>query len=238
MTGIRIHDIGGYVVRNYLLETPEGIIAVDTGYPGGFARFRQRFEKRWPLSALRYVFLTHHHDDHAGFLADLLAHTDARLILHEAAVPLLAGGHTVEPPGSGYSSRVASLFSLTKKDFTYPPVMVGPDAVRIAQESDQFFLAEGLPLQILLLPGHTADSIGLYLPQSGDLLCGDAAMNAVISIARHTIWIDDAQMFGRSWDRMLALGPRRIVPSHGNPFPPGDLVRYRHYLQGRTLIRP
>lgn len=35
---IKVHNIGGYVVRNYLLETPAGVIAVDTGYPGGLAK--------------------------------------------------------------------------------------------------------------------------------------------------------------------------------------------------------
>lgn len=235
---LTLHEIGGYIVRNYLLETPEGILAIDTGYPGGFARFRRRFERRWPLSALRYVFLTHHHDDHAGFLADLLAHTDATLILHEAAVPLLAAGKTYEPPGSGYSSRPALLFSHVKKDFSYPPVTVDSRAVRVATEADQFFHTLGLPLRILLLPGHTADSIGLLLEETGEVLCGDAAMNAVISVARHTIWIDDKEAFGRSWDAMLALSPTRIYPSHGNPFPPSDLRRFRHALEGRPLLRP
>lgn len=68
---IKVHNIGGYIVKNYLLETPRGIIAIDTGYPGGMARFKSRFEKKWPLSKLKYIFLTHHHNDHPAFLRSL-----------------------------------------------------------------------------------------------------------------------------------------------------------------------
>jgi len=236
---IEIHEIGKYAVRNYLLETPEGIIAIDTGYPGGFPKFKANFEKRWPLSAIKYIFVTHHHDDHAGFLNELMAATDAPVILHPLALEYLATGESHEKPGAGYSSFAASLFSLVHKDFSFPSVIVPADrAIVVRSENDQPFEERGLPIRILHLPGHTEDSIGLYLPETGEILCGDAAMNAVISVARHTIWIEDGAEFGRSWDKMLALNPTRIYPSHGNPFPPGDLIRYRHYLDGRRLIPP
>ncbi len=235
---IKIYNIGGYVVKNYLLETPQGIIAIDTGYPGGAGKFRTRFENRWPLSNLKYIFLTHHHDDHAGFLGDLLEMTDAKVILHPLAVEALAAGKSNEPPGAGYSSALASLFGKIKKDFSYPPVQIGDRAILAHNENEQVFESMGLPIRILFLPGHTADSIGLFLPETGQLFCGDAAMNAVISVARHTIWIEDAAEFGRSWDKMLALNPTKIYPSHGTPFLPEDLVKYRHFMDGRKLIRP
>jgi hypothetical protein len=37
---------------------------------------------------------------------------------------------------------------------------------------------------------------------------------------------------------MLDAQPKRICPSHGNPFPPEDLKKYKGYLQGRQLIPP
>lgn len=235
---IQVHNIGGYALKNYLLETPVGMIAIDTGYPGGLPTFKARFERRWPLSELKYLFLTHHHDDHAGFLADLLEQTGAEVVLHPLAVEHLRRGRNNEPPGAGYSSRPASLFGKFKKDFSFPAVNAGERYTLVHSEEEQFFRDLGLPIQIVFLPGHTADSMGLFLPETGQLFCGDAAMNAVISVVRHTIWIDDAEAFGCSWDRMLALSPTRIYPSHGTPFPPSDLVKYRHFLDGKTLIRP
>jgi glyoxylase-like metal-dependent hydrolase (beta-lactamase superfamily II) len=236
---INVHNIGSYTVKNYLLETPVGIIAIDTGYPGGFGKFKERFKRKWPLSSLKYIFLTHHHDDHAGFLNELIDSTDATLILHNKALEYLATGRSNEPPGAGYSSYPASLFSKVKKDFSYPPVIVPVNrAIPISSEDRQIFEEIELPISILFLPGHTEDSIGLFLPETGQLFCGDAAMNAVISVARHTIWIEDAAAFGRSWDKMLSLEPKMIYPSHGTPFKPNDLVKYRHFLDGREIIPP
>lgn len=235
---IKVHNIGGYAIKNYLLATPVGVIAIDTGYPGGAKRFTRRFTKRWPLSELKYIFLTHHHDDHAGFLGELLARSEAKVILHPLAIEALAAGRSNEPPGAGYSSFPASLFSRFKKDFSFPPVRPGERAILVRNEDDQVFEQMGLPIRILFLPGHTTDSIGLFLPETRQLFCGDAAMNAVISVARHTIWLEDAAEFGRSWDKMLAVNPAQIYPSHGTPFPPQDLIKYRHFMDGRRLIPP
>lgn len=235
---IRVHNIGGYIINNYLLETPRGWIAIDTGYPGGEEKFLQRFKKLASPDDLKYIFLTHAHDDHAGFLAALMQKTTAKVILHPAGVFPLEAGKNNDPPGAGYSSKAAALFGVFKKDFSFPPVTLGGRAIFVSGDEDQVFKALGLPVRILFLPGHTADSIGLFLEESGVLFCGDAAMNAVISRARHTIWIEDVPAFGRSWDQMLALKPSVIYPSHGTPFSPRDLTKYRHFMDGRVLIPP
>ncbi len=235
---IRVHNTGGYVVNNYLLQTPLGWIAIDTGYPGGEEKFMRRFSKLASSEDLKYIFLTHAHDDHAGFLAALLLKTQAKVILHPAGASALEAGKSNEPPSAGYSSKLAALFGLFKKEFTFPPVVLGDRAAFVSNDMDQVFKELGLPIRILFLPGHTADSIGLLLEETGELFCGDAAMNAVISLARHTIWIEDAQAFGMSWDKMLSASPAKIYPSHGMPFSPKDLVKYRHFMDGRKLIRP
>ena len=98
---IKVHNLGGYVLNNYLLETPLGVIAIDTGYPGGAQGFLRRFARHWPLTELKYVFLTHHHDDHAGFLKDLLAACDARVVLHPLARPSFRRGRTPSRPARG-----------------------------------------------------------------------------------------------------------------------------------------
>jgi len=235
---IQIHNIGGYIVKNYLLETPKGWIAIDTGYPGGETKFLQRLSKLCKTDDLKYIFLTHAHDDHAGFLNELLREVPAKVILHPAAVPTLEIGQNEEPPGSGYATKFGALFGVFKKSFTYPPVNLQNRAVQIHSEAEQFFEDMGLPIHIVFLPGHTSDSIGLFLPETNQLFCGDAAMNAVISLARHTIWIDDVPQFQHSWDKMISLNPTVIYPSHGTPFPLKDLVKYRHFMDGRSVIPP
>lgn len=235
---IKIHNIGGYVVKNYVLETSAGLIAIDTGYSGGEETFIARVERLAPLQDLKYIFLTHAHDDHAGFLGALLEKTSATVVLNPAGLPFLESRENSNPEGAGYSSFPVSLFSKFKKTVAYPPVKLGDRAVFVTDDNEQVFKALGLPLRILFLPGHTADSIGLLLEETGEIFCGDAAMNVIISVARHAIWIEDAIEFGKSWDKMLALNPTKIYPCHGKPFLPKDLIKYRHYMDNRKLISP
>jgi glyoxylase-like metal-dependent hydrolase (beta-lactamase superfamily II) len=117
--GTLIYDIGSNLFRNYLLKTPLGWIAVDTGYAGGFARFARRFAKLAPLSELKVVFLTHAHDDHAGYLGELLSASGAKLICNEKSLPALAAGENPVPEGAGYANRIA-LLSRCQKCALFP----------------------------------------------------------------------------------------------------------------------
>ncbi|MEA4869117.1 MAG: MBL fold metallo-hydrolase [Christensenella sp.] len=235
---IRIHDIGNYALRNYLLETPLGWIAIDTGYTGRLGNYLARFSKLAPPHTIQYVFLTHAHNDHAGFLGELLEKTGARLIASAQSLPRLATGKNAMPEGAGFLSPGIRLLSGMMRKISFPPVAANSSALVVSDESDQPLLAAGLPIRILHLPGHTADSIALILEETGDLFCGDAAANFPLAPARQSILIENLPEFGRSWDRMLAAKPSRIYPSHGNPFPPEDLVKYRHFMDGKQLCPP
>ena len=235
---IRIHDIGNYTLRNYLLETPIGWIAIDSGYAGGLDRYLKRFSALAPIDAIRYVFLTHSHSDHAGFLAELLEKTDAQLIVSERSLPRLASGVNAMPQGTGFISPGVRMLSGMMPSSAFPPVLPDASTHIVSSEDDQPLLAAGFPIRILSLPGHTADSIALLLEETGDLFCGDAAANFFLAPARLSILIENLPEFGKSWDRMLAANPTQIYPSHGNPFSPEDLVRYRHLIDGRKLYLP
>ncbi len=235
---VQIHDLGGYLLHQYLLETPMGWIAVDSGYAGGFATYRKRLAKRTHVGNISIVFLTHTHNDHAGFLGELLSQSGARLVANESSLPRLAIGENAMPEGTGFTSRTGVLLSAMMKHSSFPPVVPDARAIILQSGSDQPFLAQGLPIRVVFLPGHTADSIGLYLEETRELLCGDAAGNAVITPARQAILIEDVPAFAKSWDKMIALNPARIYPSHGNPFPTEDLVKYRSKLDQLQLFFP
>lgn len=235
---IRIHDIGNYMLRNYLLETPQGWIALDSGYAGGFAAYQKRLAKLTADDQIRYAFLTHAHNDHAGFLGELIESSGAKLVASQASLPRLATGENTLPEGTGFTSRFGVALSAMMKRSSFPPVMPDERAIILQSEADQPFLAAGLPIRVVFLPGHTADSIGLFLEETRELLCGDAAANAIIAPARQAILIEDVPAFAQSWDRILALNPRRIYPSHGNPFSSEDLKRYRNRVENLTLFYP
>jgi len=88
----------------------------------------------------------------------------------------------------------------------------------------------GIPLRLIALPGHTADSIWAIC--EGEIIfCGDAAMNQFPSIHRNIIWIENIEEYRESWDRMILAKARYIYPSHGKPFMSADLEKYRNELE-------
>ena len=69
------------------------------------------------------------------------------------------------------------------------------------------FLLQG---KIIDTPGHTVDSISLFL-SDGSLFCGDATMNGLPSLHRITIWAEDKTAFLKSWETIIALRPKKFL---------------------------
>ena len=237
-----VFSLGTRIVNTYLIRPGEHTVLVDTGYPGGYPAFRKRLAAhgRTP-DQIERVFLTHAHDDHAGFLCDVLRDTPATVILHEKALPALLGGRNSFHGGStGRAALAAGLLIrlMGHGAHRFPPLpedwlsrlsIVTPDTCA-ALEAD-------LGARILETPGHTACSISLLTPD-GLLFCGDAAMNGFPSFRRVTVWAEDLAAYRRSWDAILAAEPRLIYPGHGRPFPPEDLRRYARSPLRRSLYPP
>ncbi len=222
-----IINLGNRVVNNYLVSSEAGYILIDTGYDGSFPRFMKGLEKRRIApNEIKFVFLTHAHDDHAGFLNEVLAVTDAQVILHPKAVEgLKRGQNSFE---GGCSSRMAYLFCKVLALFghgehRYPPIRAEYMDRLVPIDSDRF-KALGFPCEIIKTPGHTADHISL---RAGDVLfCGDAAMNGFPSVRRTIIWIEDLRQYRQSWEAILKCKPAMLYPGHGKPFKTTDLNRY------------
>ncbi len=227
-------NIGNRVLNNYLIKTDKGWIAVDTGYAGGCSRFLAGLQKNGiNPQEIKYIFLTHAHDDHAGYLEELMRATVATLVMDKLSPDRLLAGHNQWI--GGCSGRLAKFFvsamSLAGKGKHEFPVMDvrAVENVVLWDRENQFFKQQGLPLTIVLLHGHTADNIGL-LTDYGALFCGDAAMNGFPSVKRNIIWIENLDDYRKSWDAMIESPAKEIYPSHGKPFPKSDLIKYRKHL--------
>lgn len=236
-----IHNLGNRVVNTYLVGIQGGYILIDTGYENSFGAFIKRLAKCGiKPKEIKYIFLTHAHDDHAGFLNDVLRITDAPVILHPKSTEgLKRGQNSFE---GGCSSKIAYLFCRILALFghgehRYPPIKEEYMDRLITIDSAEFEHSE-FPCRVIETPGHTADHISLLVGNT--LFCGDAAMNNFPSLKRTIIWIEDPKSYKQSWERIIELNPDRVYPAHGKPFPTEDLKRYLPFLDRVKLypLRP
>ena len=231
-----IYNLGNRVVNNYLVPAKEGYILVDTGYEDGFKRFQKKIQKAGiDPKEIKYIFLTHAHDDHAGFLNDVLAITDAKVILHPKAVEgLKRGQNSFE---GGCSGRLAYAFCillklLGKGEHKYPPIKEEYLGRLITTDSEEFRSID-FEYKVIETPGHTADHISMIVDDI--MFCGDAAMNSFPSIKRVIVWIEDPEQFKNSWEKILNAGPAMLYPAHGKPFRTLDLKKYLPYIDKISL---
>ena len=233
----RVFNLGSRVVNNYLISRDDGCILIDTGYENGFRAFLRKLKNAGVSPGeIRYVFLTHAHDDHAGFLNRVLEITPAQVILHPKAVKgLKRGQNSFEGGCSGalawFFCQVLALFG--KGSHRYPPIREEFLSRLIPIDSPEF-RALALPFSVIETPGHTSDHISALMGRV--LFCGDAAMNGFPSRNRVIIWIDDLKQFKSSWEKILTLGADTICPAHGKPFPASDLRRFLPTLERVRLF--
>lgn len=239
---MQIINLGSRVVNTYLIELKQGLLLIDTGYPEGFKRFKHKLQKNGiGPGELRYILLTHAHDDHAGFLNALLGWCEAKVILHtHAAEGLRRGQNSFD---GGCTGRLAQAFCKLlavcgKAEHRFQPVDAMHEDRYIFWDAVAGTAGETLERElggrIIVTPGHTACSLSLLL-DTGEFFCGDAAMNGFPSIHRTTIWAEDLDAYATSWEKIISLRPGRIYPGHGAPFPVTDLERFLPRLKSKTL---
>jgi hydroxyacylglutathione hydrolase len=228
-------DLG--ITTCYLLECSRGYLLVDTAYARDYGRFAKAIGGLGVrLSQIRYLLLTHHHDDHAGFAAHLVGRTGCKVIVHESATPPLSEGeseHTMQPLNRCVRA-VFALYGLVHREHTYPPLAVtGKDIVLTGDDFDLLH-SIGIDGEILHTPGHSRDSISVVLPD-GDAFVGDAAMNFLrfCGTGHRPIWVEDMDAVYDSWRKLAAHGARRIHPAHGRPFAAEELILSRGSPAGR-----
>ncbi len=224
------------ITKCYLLACSDGYFLIDTGYPKDYQKFVKAIAKLdLDLSKIKYLFLTHHHDDHAGFAARLVEQTGCKVIVHQNAVKPLGRGEsedTMEPVNCRIKF-LFSLFELFHQDFKYPPLRIGDDDIVVSDQDDELLKSIGIEGEIVYTPGHSRDSISVLM-SDGSAFVGDAAMNFLnfCGIKYRPIYIEDEDDVFDSWKVLIERGAERICPAHGHPFSSKELVRYREKFTG------
>ena len=81
-------------MNTYVYPCSEGYVMIDTGYEHSLKDVEKKLNKKnISLADIKYVFLTHAHDDHAGFLNELLdKNKNVKVIMSDKAMPTLKRG--------------------------------------------------------------------------------------------------------------------------------------------------
>lgn len=194
--------VRGWLSANNIVFPGTGAV-VDTGYVAHAAQTRALVGHALQGRPLRRILNTHLHSDHCGGNAELARHwKDTRI-----DVP------------AGYAPRVR------------PWDHAGLGYLECDQQCEPFevdgFLHAGERLrlgtrdwEVHATPGHDADAVVLFEPQSRTLVSGDALWEKRLAIIFPAL-AGGAGGFGeaqRALDLIEQLAPRLVLPGHGEAF--------------------
>ncbi len=218
------------VTKDFLLPCTGGYLLIDTSYPDRFSEFQEKLKKKnIDIAEIKFILLTHHHDDHAGFAAELVRKTGARLIVHRNAIAQLQSGRDTEEmqPLNWCTYACFTLFAALfkeNKDHSYPPVTVKKNDIIITGDNAELLPSLGVDGKILYTPGHTSNCISVVL-SDGSAFVGDLAMDLLnfCMCKRRPIYANNMEQVYAGWKKVIAAGAKYIYPAHGDPFSVDDL---------------
>lgn len=230
----------------YLVKIPGGYLMFDTGYENDFYKMLQIInEKNIKIDQIKYLLLSHHHDDHVGYIAKLLeAQPSLKIIVHEKTIPLLASGKNNTKNGGGIVNPIIyTLFRIKRFitpewTLTFPPFNVRSQDIVLQGDFIKLPAEVGIKAFVAYTPGHTSDSISLIIDNEY-LLCGDLSSNFLNwAGANHlTLFNEDIDSVYSSWQKVLSMKIKYVLPAHGKPFHSEKLKHNLYKYKQEDLVK-
>jgi len=218
---VKIHRIQGIAFSSYLIETPDSLFLVDSG----FCWFERLVTHKVhsigrSMDELELAVLTHPHIDHIGSIPALLRRATFEIVAHPAARTALAnGGRAFSPPTQVWTRAVQWLATHALPLLRLPGIeasVIPADGERL----DRF----GLPGALHYTPGHSPWCVTLLLDDgtafAGDLIIGAGHMTSRVSPPAMS---SDPVAALDSMRKLLRAGAKRFMPAHGRAFSADDV---------------
>jgi len=207
------------ITNCFLIPCGDDFLLVDTSTKNQYRKFMRELSKRSiSLSQIKYVFLTHHHTDHTGFLKELLDESKAVLIAHQKALPFLAAGKdNLEMTGTtGMIRFLIRLKKLFLRERINQAVIPDERTIIIDADNNEMLRTFGIPAKIICVPGHTDDSIALIC-DDGNAFIGDAAFNmpGFFNLRHRPLVAENPSGIEPNWEKIRSENGTRLFISHG-----------------------
>jgi glyoxylase-like metal-dependent hydrolase (beta-lactamase superfamily II) len=227
-----VYAIPGGYVNSFLIAEEDGITLIDSGLKGNDRKIGRAIRQlgRKP-EEVRTILLTHHHADHVGSLAALLASSGAAAWAHPLDAPIIAGDKP-RPHANKHS-----ILGLTLGPIVYrlpqnnpPPARPNRDAV------DGAVVPVAGGVQVIHTPGHTLGHVSYLMPGHGGVLfAGDAAGHMFGRLGKPAlIFTEDMDVAKESIRKLAALEFDTACFGHGGVLKGKANIEFRKYIEKRA----
>jgi glyoxylase-like metal-dependent hydrolase (beta-lactamase superfamily II) len=224
--GVRInsnlHEINLGHVKVFLIEGKNGLILIDAGLPNSEKKIISYINSIGKsINDIKYILLTHSHVDHFGSAYALHKMSNAHIGISENGIPYVNGSKGFLLPVAGSKSLKNTisiklfpvLLKLIKPKFLKPDMKL----------KEGIFPAEvGVKAKIIETPGHTKDSISIYLPDPKIVICGDLLRGTDQKLEAPPFFEDYVSLIN-SVNKIKELNPDLICVSHGKDHSVDDI---------------
>ncbi|SFV87469.1 SoxH protein, homolog [hydrothermal vent metagenome] len=197
------------------IVTTEGVLVFNAGGSFLLAKAMHEEIKKVTNQRVRYVVLENA-QGHAILGANYWKQQGATIIAHREA------DKEIKENGEEIYTRTLN----RQKDKLIGTKVIRPDVV-----FDEHFTLNmgGTKIELMHLgASHSPDDIQLWMPQQRLLMSGDTAFNErLLPIFLHT----DIAAWIKTWDKVVALEPKIIIPGHGHPTDLATVTKFtKEYL--------
>ena len=202
--------------NSFRITTSAGDVIVDTSLATTAPKHKELLDKVSD-GAIRYIVVTHAHVDHIGGI-DLWREETTQVIAHKASVEFLNYQHRLR----GFLSRrnAAQFAGRTLPVGEHRPVEnygATIPATRLTGDEFAFTLGQR-DFVVLHTPGETYDAVSVWLPKEKAVFVGylyyRSSPNIYTLRGTKPRWALD---YVESLNKILALRPALLIPSHGEP---------------------
>jgi alkyl sulfatase BDS1-like metallo-beta-lactamase superfamily hydrolase len=216
-----------------MVTTPAGNVIIDTSLPFN-AALHKRLLQAENAGPIKYIILTHAHGDHTGGIP-AWKQPGTQIIAQKEHAEFQ---HYQQRLNGFYALRNAAQFALPIPKPTEWPGNYGAQLEPTIMFEDKYeFELGGLNFIVMSTPGETYDHASVWIPQLKAVFVGDNYYDSFPNI--YTLrgtpprWALD---YVNSLNKVLALKPEIVIPSHGmaihgNAEIVKRLTRYRDAIQ-------